>query len=255
MKLLSLAVLLVVGCAHAPVQTSALPELDERPVLLASADVGTSVRDWYAAKLLQQPVDPTRPTFNSVTVIGAIKAGANSSFAGPLIITGNAQVRGVSAGGSFLDLSSGVAQLGASGTYIICSSGSGICAGASGVIISSAAASGSNAFQATVNGARIDYGAGASDYASSDGTTVTFAGPVAVTGKIAPTNGTTCTLNAASPSTCTAAVTAGATCSCSLVGASAAIAAAGCAVSLASTTLTVTSANGGNQVANIWCSK
>lgn len=41
--------------------------------------------------------------------------------------------------------------------------------------------SGLNAFAATINGARIDFGAGASDYASSDGTTVTFAGPVSTT--------------------------------------------------------------------------
>lgn len=39
-------------------------------------------------------------------------------------------------------------------------------------------ASGSNAFAVATNGARIDFGAGASDYASSDGTTVTFAATV-----------------------------------------------------------------------------
>lgn len=44
--------------------------------------------------------------------------------------------------------------------------------------ITSTIASGSNAFGAATNGSRIDFGAGASDYASSDGTTVTFAGPV-----------------------------------------------------------------------------
>lgn len=43
----------------------------------------------------------------------------------------------------------------------------------------SAAASGSNAFAASTAGARFDFGPGANDYASSDGTTVTFAGPVA----------------------------------------------------------------------------
>lgn len=42
-------------------------------------------------------------------------------------------------------------------------------------------ASGSDAFQAGVNGARVHFGAGASDYASSNGTTVTFAGPVMAT--------------------------------------------------------------------------
>jgi hypothetical protein len=43
----------------------------------------------------------------------------------------------------------------------------------------SSIASGSNAFGVLTNGARTDFGAGASDYASSDGTTVTFAGPLA----------------------------------------------------------------------------
>lgn len=42
----------------------------------------------------------------------------------------------------------------------------------------STVASGSNAFAVATSGARIDFGAGASDYASSDGTTVTFAGPI-----------------------------------------------------------------------------
>lgn len=39
----------------------------------------------------------------------------------------------------------------------------------------STTASGNNAFEATVNGARVDFGAGVSDYASSDGSSVTFA--------------------------------------------------------------------------------
>jgi hypothetical protein len=51
-------------------------------------------------------------------------------------------------------------------------------------VVASNAASGQNAFQVTTNGARIDFGAGASDYASSDGTTVTYAGPIASAGSI-----------------------------------------------------------------------
>lgn len=51
------------------------------------------------------------------------------------------------------------------------------------------AGSGSNQFEVTVAGARVDFGPGASDYASSDGTTVTFAGPVVVTGSFV-TSGT-----------------------------------------------------------------
>lgn len=161
--------------------------------------------------------------------------------------------------------------------------------------------SGSNAFAVATNGARIDFGAGASDYASSDGTTVTFAAPVTatritagtmsivgsagtdyiqdnanhtyisineatgavtipfaliVTGKASVTsNATTCTLNGGSPSTCTATVTAGAVCQCTPVGTTAAIAAGGCAVSLSSTTLTATSANGLSNVVNILCDR
>jgi hypothetical protein len=64
---------------------------------------------------------------------------------------------------------------------------------------------------------------------------------------------TTCTLNAASPSTCTATVSASSTCTCTPVGATAAIAAAGCAVGLVSTTLTATSANGLGNVVNLIC--
>lgn len=43
--------------------------------------------------------------------------------------------------------------------------------------ITSGVGSGTNAITLTTNGARVDFGAGASDYATSDGTTVTFAGP------------------------------------------------------------------------------
>lgn len=69
----------------------------------------------------------------------------------------------------------------------------------------------------------------------------------------ASTTKTTCTLGGQSPSTCTATVRAGSTCQCTNVGATAAIAANGCAVGLSSTTLTVTSANGATNVVNILC--
>jgi hypothetical protein len=71
----------------------------------------------------------------------------------------------------------------------------------------------------------------------------------------ATNNATTCTLDGASPSVCTATVTASAKCVCSNVGATAAIAANGCAVGLSGTTLTVTSANGATNVVNIWCDR
>lgn len=49
--------------------------------------------------------------------------------------------------------------------------------------------SGANAIALLTNGSRLDFGAGASDYASSDGTTITFATSVAATGLL--TNGGT----------------------------------------------------------------
>lgn len=64
---------------------------------------------------------------------------------------------------------------------------------------------------------------------------------------------TTCTLNGASPSVCTATVTAATICLCANVGATAAIAAQGCAVGLSGTTVTITSANAASNVVNIHC--
>lgn len=83
-----------------------------------------------------------------------------------------------------------------------------------------------------------------------------FNGPLQVDGNLiltASTTKTTCTLNGASPSVCTATVRASSTCTCSPVGATAALAAAGCALGLSGTTLTVTSLNGGTHVVNIHC--
>lgn len=120
---------------------------------------------------------------------------------------------------------------------------------------STTAGSGSDGFSATTNGSHWHVGSGASDYFSSDGTTVTFAGPISITGKVASTNGTTCTLNAGTPATCTASVTAGAICVCSDVGSGSTVAAGGCAVSLSGTTLTVTGATAASNVVNIWCNK
>lgn len=49
---------------------------------------------------------------------------------------------------------------------------------------SASQASGSDAFKATVNGARWHIGAGASDYLSSDGTTITFASGIAIAANV-----------------------------------------------------------------------
>jgi hypothetical protein len=62
-----------------------------------------------------------------------------------------------------------------------------------------------------------------------------------------------CTLDGASPSKCTATVTASTKCVCSPVGTTAAIAAGGCAASLSSTTVTLTSANGLTNDVNYHC--
>lgn len=75
-------------------------------------------------------------------------------------------------------------------------------------------------------------------------------------GKVSmPANGTSCTLDGGSPSQCDATVTASAVCQCTPRGSTAALAAAGCAVSLTSTTLTATSLNGGTHVVNILCDR
>lgn len=49
---------------------------------------------------------------------------------------------------------------------------------------SSTQVNGSDAFSVTTNGARFHFGAGANDFASSDGTTVTFAGPLSTAGAL-----------------------------------------------------------------------
>lgn len=70
-------------------------------------------------------------------------------------------------------------------TFLACSNSTGICDDSFGFM--SSISSGNNAFSVTTNGARIDFGAGTNDFASSDGTTVTFAGPVTAVGPIVST--------------------------------------------------------------------
>ncbi len=78
-------------------------------------------------------------------------------------------------------------------------------------------ATGNNAFAIFTNGARMDFGSGASDYATSDGTSVTFAGPVtsasAATAGVA-TLGTTAADGGAVSATATVSVIAGTHCTC-----------------------------------------
>lgn len=80
--------------------------------------------------------------------------------------------------------------------------------------------------------------------------TTTIAGAIVVS---STKSSGSCTLGGESPSVCTATVKAGAKCVCSLVGATAAIAAKGCAVGLSGSTLTITSANGATDDVNYHC--
>lgn len=66
--------------------------------------------------------------------------------------------------------------------------------------------------------------------------------------------GVTAALGGESPAVITATVSASSTCTCTNVGATAAIAANGCAVGLSGTTLTITSANGATNTVNYTCS-
>jgi hypothetical protein len=71
---------------------------------------------------------------------------------------------------------------------------------------------------------------------------------------LASANGGTCTLNGGSPATCTVTVSANARCNANTIGTTAASAKA-LAVNLATTTLTVTAANGSTEAVNIWCDR
>jgi hypothetical protein len=98
-------------------------------------------------------------------------------------------------------------------------------------------------FSATTNAS--DLGASANRWRSLYlGTDVYIAGT--------KTNGS-CTFNGASPATCTATVLASAICICAPVGATAAIAAAGCAVGVSGTTLTITGPNAAGYAVNYHC--
>lgn len=84
-----------------------------------------------------------------------------------------------------------------------------------------------------------------------------IANRLSVGGSISITEGVsigTCTLNGASPAVCTDTVAASTTkCVCAPVGTTAAIAAMNCAVSVSSTTLTITAANAANADVNWMC--
>lgn len=108
--------------------------------------------------------------------------------------------------------------------------------------LSSTVASGNDAYQATVNGARTHFGAGSVDYASSDGTSVSFAGPLRCADT--KTRGTT----ALSTGSATVTVTSGAVCVCSVDTAFLA-----CQPSVSGTTLTITVTGGGSNTVSYIC--
>lgn len=70
---------------------------------------------------------------------------------------------------------------------------------------------------------------------------------------LAESAGTSGAFNGASPAIATATVTASSVCECTMNGATAAIAAGGCAVGVSSTTLTMTTVNGSTETANYYC--
>ena len=78
-------------------------------------------------------------------------------------------------------------------------------------------------------------------------------GATGATGPAGTGNVNKCTLNGGTPSTCTATVAAGSFCRCTIVGDTAVLAALGCAVTLSSTTLTITSGVGATNDVNYQC--
>lgn len=112
--------------------------------------------------------------------IGQVISNFPSSAGNAGTVTGvTATLPITSTGGAAPDIGCTAASAGAGGCVV----------NTTGILIADAGwasnvASGVNAFQVLTNGGRIDVGAGASDYCSSDGTTVTFAGPVTATGAL-----------------------------------------------------------------------
>lgn len=124
--------------------------------------------------------------------------------------------------------------------------------GNTGTLLKFNRATGADAWQVLTNGARSHFGAGASDYASSDGTTVTFAGPLATAGTLTFTGNATGTTHRGTivlaGGTGTATVVSGAVCVCSTDTAFLA-----CQPSVSGTTLTTTVTGGGTNTVSYVC--
>lgn len=180
--------LLLIGCAtlpHAPV------EREDNHVSSYGSGGGVFIHN-VAKTILAQPIP--------VPGSGGALNGTTGTFTGDItaqhyytsltgatgVVFGPASTHGLgfdTSSQSLLFLSGSAEQWRISGATGDLTSSAGIDRNVdTGGIYKSRQASGSNAFQVQTNGARIDFGAGASDYASSDGTTVSFAGPVTVTG-------------------------------------------------------------------------
>lgn len=160
------------------VSVAALAE--DKSVLLASADVGVTASDWYTRAVLAQPVDPNRPRFysgtasNTWTVGNLVTTGLASGVSGLTASSIPVHIGGFSASSAAIWLTTSpsttnyaLAQLESSATVLNSRSGQGISlqvAGSTKVTmdvnggLSSAQISGSNAFAASVEGARFAFG-------------------------------------------------------------------------------------------------
>lgn len=131
-------------------------------------------------------------TWNALEATGAISGAQLAATAG---VSGTTYTSSSTAGTNALAVATNGARVdfGAGASDYMTSNGTTIASAAPFAVtgalsststISSSVGSGTNGLAVTTNGARVDFGAGASDHATSDGTTVTFAGPAAVTGTV-----------------------------------------------------------------------
>jgi len=99
-----------------------------------------------------------------------------------IVSAGGTIISNVAAGQNILVESAGGGSLSRSGGVWLLRNNLNIAGNDTAYVFSSNSVAGNDAYAAANNGAHWHFGGGASDYASSDGTTVTFAGPVNVSG-------------------------------------------------------------------------
>lgn len=186
-----LALILLIGCAtlpHAPVERE-----DEHASSYGSGG-GVFIHN-VAKTILAQPI-PVVGSGGPITATDITAQHFYTSLTGATgVVFGPATTHGLgfdTSSQSLLFLSGSAEQWRISGATGDLVSSAGIDRNIdTGGIYKSRQASGSNAFQIQTNGARIDFGAGANDYASSDGTTISFAAPISVGGAITSGAGVT----------------------------------------------------------------